>query len=115
MHEGLRVPENKGAMVATPDTQTEVGSVRSGHKPATLNDESRLATPLDSELQTEKEAPLEVNIAEKTHAKEAASDQDESTEYPAAWKLGLITIALCLSVFCVALVCLHPIQRLQDH
>lgn len=101
-------------MTATPDTQTEVGSVRSGHKPATLKEESRLATPLDTDLQEEKEAPLEVNITEQTPAKDAASDQEDSTEYPAAWKLGLITIALCLSVFCVALVCFAPTQWLLD-
>jgi hypothetical protein len=29
----------------------------------------------------------------------------EEDEYPSSWKLALVTIALCLSVFCFALVC----------
>jgi hypothetical protein len=29
----------------------------------------------------------------------------EEEEYPSSWKLALVTIALCLSVFCFALVC----------
>lgn len=37
-------------------------------------------------------------------AAEATPDEDED-EYPKAWKLAFITIALCLSVFCMALVC----------
>ncbi|OAA33335.1 MFS transporter [Moelleriella libera RCEF 2490] len=32
-----------------------------------------------------------------------ASHDDGEEEYPAAWRLGLITVALCLSVFCMAL------------
>ncbi|EOD51089.1 putative mfs transporter protein [Neofusicoccum parvum] len=35
-------------------------------------------------------------------AAEATPDEDED-EYPKAWKLAFITIALCLSVFCMAL------------
>lgn len=39
-------------------------------------------------------------------------DDEENFEYPKAWKLGIITLALCLSVFCMALYVgpfLHPI------
>lgn len=32
-------------------------------------------------------------------------EQEEEEEYPNAWRLTLISIALCLCVFCVALVC----------
>ena len=32
------------------------------------------------------------------------ADQDGEIEYPKAWRLAVITIALCLSVFCMALV-----------
>lgn len=100
--DGLRVPDNGNqtvAMPATPDSQTEVGSVRSGYKPTTLNEDSRTDTPY-AEAQTEKDAPLEVTVADMA----PAADAEDDTEYPASWKLGLITIALCLSVFCVALV-----------
>lgn len=30
-------------------------------------------------------------------------DEEDNTDYPKSWKLGLITTALCLSVFCMAL------------
>lgn len=32
------------------------------------------------------------------------TEEAQDTEYPAKWRLALITIALCLSVFCMALV-----------
>ena len=34
----------------------------------------------------------------------AAEEEDPEPEYPTSWKLAMITIALCLSVFCMALV-----------
>ncbi|KAH7132101.1 major facilitator superfamily domain-containing protein [Dendryphion nanum] len=34
---------------------------------------------------------------------EAVAEEDDDFEYPKAWKLAAITIALCLSVFCMAL------------
>lgn len=33
--------------------------------------------------------------------------EEEGIEYPAKWRLALITIALCLAVFCMALVRAH--------
>lgn len=41
---------------------------------------------------------------EKAVEKAAATSDEEEIEYPSSWKLVLITIALCLSVFCMALV-----------
>lgn len=54
---------------------------------------------------TEKEDTLETT-EESTSQNQKQQDQgedDEEEEYPSKWKLGLITIALCLSVFCMAL------------
>jgi hypothetical protein len=34
----------------------------------------------------------------------SSDDDDDNFEYPTAWKLAAITTALCLSVFCMALV-----------
>jgi len=34
----------------------------------------------------------------------SADDEDDNFEYPTAWRLAAITTALCLSVFCMALV-----------
>lgn len=36
---------------------------------------------------------------------ETPEEEKEEEEYPNAWRLFLISIALCLCVFCVALVC----------
>lgn len=44
-----------------------------------------------------------VDDAEQTPEAEVEAEH----EYPKAWRLGVITIALCLSVFCMALV-LNP-------
>jgi len=41
--------------------------------------------------------------AASTHSG-AEIDEEDGVEYPKAWRLGVITIALCLSVFCMALV-----------
>ncbi|KAJ4344607.1 MFS sugar transporter [Didymosphaeria variabile] len=49
-------------------------------------------------------APGTANSKEQTIVDEAdrAAEEDEE-DYPKAWRLGVITIALCLSVFCMAL------------
>lgn len=41
--------------------------------------------------------------ADKAEGRE--SNDDDDTEYPTKLKLALITTALCLAVFCMALVC----------
>ncbi|KAG5914955.1 hypothetical protein E4U53_004567 [Claviceps sorghi] len=46
--------------------------------------------------------PPPVDAVKDAGSDSAASDADED-EYPASWRLGLITTALCLSVFCMAL------------
>ncbi|KAI6883300.1 MFS transporter [Hortaea werneckii] len=74
-----------------------------------------------SEREKEKESPADVtvqpadsrvqsrdgndqNAAEKKiEGMEKEADEEDNTEYPKAMKLALITIALCLSVFCMAL------------
>lgn len=40
-------------------------------------------------------------VNDEDHADEEVENEDD---YPKAWRLGAITIALCLSVFCMALV-----------
>ncbi|KIW01485.1 uncharacterized protein PV09_07238 [Verruconis gallopava] len=46
-------------------------------------------------------------ISEKIEAQKKetgdSSEEEDDTEYPQKWRLALITIALCLSVFCMAL------------
>jgi len=40
----------------------------------------------------------------KRNSQISADDEEDGFEYPKSWKLAAITIALCLSVFCMALV-----------
>ncbi len=49
----------------------------------------------------------EKTVDEKAIRETAALDK-QSNEYPKGMKLGIITAALCLSVFLMALVCISP-------
>lgn len=46
-----------------------------------------------------------VALANLEQAAAETTPQEDEDEYPKAFKLAFITIALCLSVFCMALVC----------
>ena len=46
----------------------------------------------------------EPEVNEKRNSKASNSDEEDDFEYPTKWKLAVITTALCLSVFCMALV-----------
>lgn len=56
----------------------------------------------------EKEAKVQPDdkAAEQKSTASASDDDDDDDdfEYPKAWRLAVITLALCLSVFCMALV-----------
>ncbi|KAK8915416.1 hypothetical protein H634G_07573 [Metarhizium anisopliae BRIP 53293] len=96
------------------ESSTDVTSVYSGR---TGNKESEPGYPTNNvpSEQVEKQTAL-ANVGEDgvaatkeaadagstSEAKPGEAEEDES-EYPARWRLGLITIALCLSVFCMAL------------
>lgn len=99
-------------MVApTPDSATEVGSIGSRNKttvdhtpaPESVLDEKH---DLDEKphIDEQGDKTLAENAADDAVKKDTLVDDEDGVEYPVAWKLGLITIALCLSVFCVALV-----------
>jgi MFS family permease len=49
-----------------------------------------------------RDAGADINTTEKTSQGDSTSEED--FEYPKAWALAAITLALCLSVFCMALV-----------
>ncbi|OCL13154.1 MFS general substrate transporter [Glonium stellatum] len=64
------------------------------------------------------ESPIAANVANEEKNGDAASDEEAEHEYPTAWKLAMITIALCLSVFCMALdntIIATAIPRITDH
>jgi hypothetical protein len=52
--------------------------------------------------QEKNETPVAAQVVEEE--KEDAAAEEPEPEYPTSWKLAMITIALCLSVFCMALV-----------
>lgn len=100
-------------MVAS-GSSTEVTSVNSGHtghkETEPRDGESRPTNPVSTEKISEKPAALanveghdDILATKEIDGIKPESHEDD-TEYPAAWRLGLITIALCLSVFCMALV-----------
>jgi hypothetical protein len=65
------------------------------------------ATGIDSERKSVNDVDEKEQSAESREvAPDAASEGEEENEdhYPKSWKLGLISVALCLSVFCMALV-----------
>ncbi|XPT02149.1 MFS sugar transporter [Ascochyta lentis] len=64
--------------------------------------ESRLpsgAASVHERTTNEKEA----QVNEKRNSRASNSDEEDDFEYPTKWKLAIITLALCLSVFCMAL------------
>lgn len=54
----------------------------------------------------EKDVAIEVQreSTSKRNSDVPSAEEDDDFEYPTKWKLTAITVALCLSVFCMALV-----------
>ena len=102
-------------------SQNEVSSKPSSEKESTLVDENvrDLATAVDTNKETipnegSNEGSDRNDTEKETTKEEAKTLSDDNAEnksvepepeYPTAFRLLLITIALCLCVFCVALVC----------
>jgi len=53
---------------------------------------------------------VEEKTSRPNSAAEPTSDDDDNFEYPTKWRLTAITVALCLSVFCMALVSCFLLQ-----
>lgn len=72
--------------------------------------ESVIEKKVEHSIDSKTSHPQEDHILEATPVQEAAALEkpNDEPEYPAGVKLVIITIALCLSVFCMALVH-HPI------
>lgn len=60
--------------------------------------------PSTREQSVEPQGATEVAAVRTSQEGAEEEDPDANHEYPTAWKLTIITIALCLSVFCMALV-----------
>lgn len=46
----------------------------------------------------------EAQVNEKRNSQASIGDEEDDFDYPTGWRLAVITLALCLSVFCMALV-----------
>ncbi|KAF2655353.1 MFS general substrate transporter [Lophiostoma macrostomum CBS 122681] len=65
---------------------------------------SAAASTREQSVEPQTAAPVDQQLDEKTPNLTAeGADADDGFEYPTAWRLTIITIALCLSVFCMAL------------
>jgi hypothetical protein len=78
--------------------------------------EAGVTTSPRPSLNEKPEHQQEIDATEKDgHDLSKIKTSETGVEYPHGVKLGLITLALCLSVFLMALVCLHkncPIAKL---
>ncbi|KAL1643528.1 hypothetical protein SLS58_004888 [Diplodia intermedia] len=78
--------------------------------------------PVDESQEPKEKAPTAGGPVElaplEQAADEATPQQENEDEYPKSWKLAFITIALCLSVLCMALdntIISTAIPRITDH
>lgn len=103
--------QSKEPSVLDAEKKEQLGSVHASTAPSER--EQSLEPPTAEEKEVEK-VPVEEQAAErKSSSSEAGNENDEEDnfEYPKAWKLAIITLALCLSVFCMALVRRPPCLR----
>jgi hypothetical protein len=97
-------------------TTSSVNSVSKSADHSVLDPEKE--TNLESnEKQGDLEEENQEDLEEENQVA-SPTDSDEEIEYPKSWKLGLITLALCLSVFCMALdntIIATAIPKITDH
>jgi len=112
-------------MTAMDDSRSVTLHEEKGSRPASVDGEKSVL-PSRTSVVEEKEAEADAapsslpSVNEKSeHQKEIDTAEigghdlskiktsETGVEYPSGLKLGLITLALCLSVFLMALVCLH--------
>jgi hypothetical protein len=92
---------------ATPNNDTDK-ELASRDTPTPVHNDS------NRELVTQDPLDKQPTPEEKKEDDGAETPKDEE-EYPNAWRLTLISIALCLCVFCVALVCTTSWLYLDAH
>jgi len=84
--------------------KADLGAERTKLSTPSVNNEVPIETTAEH-TKSEKQHGVQENSGEKVAA-EAATEKtaEDDEEYPKKWRLALITMALCLSVFCMALV-----------
>lgn len=108
------VPSNTGSLAANPEVGKETGVPEQKTKSETQSTSSSSdleKNEISQEPAVERQS-LESSKGEKKvetsaleEAKELDRPQDDDIVYPTGVKLAIITLALCVSVFLVALVC----------
>jgi hypothetical protein len=86
-----RADSEKTATRSVGDLEKKDGSVLPSEAASVLDTTAEPKSSLDKEQAKEKVTP-------------EADGDDDDFEYPTKWRLAAITVALCLSVFCMALV-----------
>ena len=99
--DSLRPPSTK-SMAGDTDSTFSKSADPSVFEKKEIATENAAETSEIHSIQEKNNIPVAAQVEEKE--KEDAAEEEAEPEYPTSWKLAMITIALCLSVFCMALV-----------
>lgn len=85
--------------------KADLGTEKTSLSTPRVNNEASIETTVDH-TKSEKQHDVQEDAREAVAAEAATKEtvEEDNEEYPKKWRLALITIALCLSVFCMALV-----------
>lgn len=107
-------PPSANSLDASTIAHSGTSSVMEKHDAVPREDAPSSTPSIEKETQIEERpesipnngviAAAETAVEESKVQDSAVPQDDDDIEYPKSWKLLLITLALCLSVFCMALV-----------
>lgn len=103
--------QNKQQSLRAQSTAGSDTTVAQSKVPSVLDQKEAGESVMPSAAPSMREKPVEPQGADErmeNASQASASAEEEDFEYPKAWKLAIITLALCLSVFCMALVRASP-------
>ncbi|KAJ4400533.1 MFS sugar transporter [Neurospora sp. IMI 360204] len=101
--DNLTVPPALGETQSPAPTIAESEDVRGYNNKEVLSDTDGGRTIDSTDPEKEQSHTLSQQKSNATHKSHASTIREDGVEYPTGLKLGLITIALCLSVFLMAL------------
>jgi hypothetical protein len=83
------------------ETTTTTGSLADEKMPSTATAPESRSPSHDTEMIAMNQNKSAQDTTKKTEHDDDDDEEEDDTEYPKAMKLALISIALCLSVFCM--------------
>jgi hypothetical protein len=113
------LPESEAATIAATSIAGDEKASTAGEPPsdADVTASVRVPTPTDTEKRAELERQTTA-VSKSGQSIDRTRTREDGTEYPTGMKLGLIILALCLSIFLMALgmplVCSGDSRRLAD-